>query len=61
MCIACSTMKSEFITLDLATKEAEWLRNCEIPLWSRHAMLMATHCDNTAAITKAKNNVHNGK
>nr|GEX06130.1 hypothetical protein [Tanacetum cinerariifolium] len=36
-CITSSTMKSEFVALAAAGKEAEWLRNLilEIPLWSK--------------------------
>ncbi|CAB4263242.1 unnamed protein product [Prunus armeniaca] len=39
MCIARSTMESEFIALENAGTEAEWLRNLlvDIPLWKRPA------------------------
>ncbi|CAB4309403.1 unnamed protein product [Prunus armeniaca] len=38
-CIALSTMESEFIALEKAGTEAEWLRNLlvDIPLWKRPA------------------------
>ena len=37
MCIARSTMESEFITFDKAGEEVEWLRHFleDIPLWPK--------------------------
>lgn len=62
-CIARSTMESEFIALDLAGQEAEWLRNllADIPLWGRPAPSVSLHCDSQAAICVAKNSAYNGK
>ena len=62
-CIARSTMESEFIALDLATQEADWLRNllADIPLWGKPTPPVWVHCDSQAAISVAKNSVYNGK
>ncbi|XP_074267011.1 uncharacterized protein LOC141590312 [Silene latifolia] len=51
-CIAHSTMESEFIALELAGQEADWLRNllADVPMWGRQV-----------AIGVAKNHVYNGK
>ncbi|XP_074287948.1 secreted RxLR effector protein 161-like [Silene latifolia] len=53
-CIAKSTMESEFIALELAGQEVEWLRNllADIPLWGRPALSVLMHCDSQAAIGK---------
>ncbi|KAK4388088.1 Retrovirus-related Pol polyprotein from transposon TNT 1-94 [Sesamum angolense] len=61
-CIARSTMESEFIALELAGQEAEWLRNLigDIPLWGSTAPV-SLHCDSQAAIEIAKNYAYNGK
>ncbi|KAL0309192.1 UNVERIFIED_CONTAM: Retrovirus-related Pol polyprotein from transposon TNT 1-94 [Sesamum radiatum] len=60
--IARSTMESEFIALELAGQEAEWLRNLvgDIPLWGSTAPV-SLHCDSQAAIGIAKNYAYNGK
>jgi hypothetical protein len=62
-CIARSTMESEFIALDKATEEAEWLRNFleDIPLWPKPLTALCIHCDSMAAIHRAKNKIYNGK
>ncbi|KAF3638957.1 putative premnaspirodiene oxygenase-like [Capsicum annuum] len=51
-CIARSTMEFEFIALDKAGEEAEWLRNFskDIPYWSKPVALVCIHCDSQAAI-----------
>ena len=51
-CIARSTMESEFIALDLAGQEAEWLRNllADVPLWGKRYIPVSIHCDSEAAI-----------
>ncbi|KAL2252620.1 UNVERIFIED_CONTAM: Retrovirus-related Pol polyprotein from transposon TNT 1-94, partial [Sesamum indicum] len=61
-CIARSTMKSEFITLELAGQEAEWLRNLlgDVPLWGS-TMPMSLHYDSQVTIGIAKNSAYNGK
>lgn len=62
-CIARSTMESEFIALDKAGEEAEWLRNFleDIPNWPRPVPAICIHCDSQAAIGRAQNHIYNGK
>ena len=61
--IARSTMESEFIALELAGSEAEWLRNflANIPLGIKPTPSVSMHCDCQAAIAIAKNRAYNGK
>ena len=46
-CIARSTMEAEFVALDLATQEEDWLRNLliDIPLWGKPSPSVSMHCD----------------
>ncbi|GAB2288019.1 hypothetical protein Dimus_037974 [Dionaea muscipula] len=62
-CIAHSTMESEFIALDKATEEAEWLRDFmeEIPRWSKPVPAICVHCDSQSAIGRAQSMMYNGK
>ena len=62
-CLARSTMESEFIALELAGHEAEWLRNllANIPLWGKSSSPVYILCDSQAAIGVANNNSYNGK
>ncbi|CAL8174475.1 unnamed protein product [Prunus armeniaca] len=62
-CIARSTMELEFVALDKAAEEAEWLRKFpeDIPLWSKPVIAICIHCDSMAAQARAKNSVYNGK
>jgi hypothetical protein len=62
-CIARSTMESEFIALELAGQEAEWLRSllADIPLWGRPTPTISLHCDSQAAIGVANSNAYSGK
>ena len=62
-CIARSTMESEFIALDKAGEEAEWLRNFleDIPNWPKPMPAVCIHCDSQAAIGRARNVMYNGK
>ncbi|KAL0556293.1 hypothetical protein IC582_004805 [Cucumis melo] len=55
-CIAQSTMESEFIALDKAGEEAEWLRNFleDIPNWSKLVPAICIHSDSQAAIENGK-------
>ncbi|KAL0413798.1 UNVERIFIED_CONTAM: Retrovirus-related Pol polyprotein from transposon TNT 1-94 [Sesamum radiatum] len=55
-------MESEFIALELAGQEAEWLRNLvgDVPLWGS-SVPVSLHCDSQAAIGIAKNYAYNGK
>lgn len=61
-CIAHSTMESEFIALELASQEAEWLRNmmADVPLWGKTNVPISLHCDSQAAIGISKRIVYNG-
>ncbi|KAA0049695.1 Retrovirus-related Pol polyprotein from transposon TNT 1-94 [Cucumis melo var. makuwa] len=61
-CIARSTMESEFIALELAGQEAEWIKNLlgDVPLWGTYVPV-SIQCDSQAAICTAKNSVYNGK
>mgnify|MGYP003702928687 CR=1 FL=1 len=62
-CISRSTMESEFIALDKATKEAEWLRHFieDIPRWSKPVLAICIHCDSQSAIGRAQSNMYNEK
>ncbi|KAL0380945.1 UNVERIFIED_CONTAM: Retrovirus-related Pol polyprotein from transposon RE2 [Sesamum angustifolium] len=55
-------MKSEFIALELADPEAEWLKNLlrDVPLWGS-TIQVYLHCDSQAAIGIAMNYAYNGK
>ncbi|KAD5507661.1 hypothetical protein E3N88_15364 [Mikania micrantha] len=54
--IARSTMKSEFIALDKAGEEAEWLRQFveDIPGWPKPMSAICIHCDCQSAIGRAQ-------
>ena len=56
-------MESEFIALDKAGEEAEWLRHFleDIPFWPKPVPAICIHCDNQAALSRAQNFVYNGK
>lgn len=62
-CTANSTMKSEFVALELAGRKAEWLREllADVPLWGKPAPSVSVLCDNQTAIAVAKNSAYNGK
>ena len=62
-CIARSTMESEFIALDKAGEEAEWLRHFleDIPNWPKPVPAICIHCDSQSAIGRAQNHNYNGK
>ncbi|KAA0052032.1 ty1-copia retrotransposon protein [Cucumis melo var. makuwa] len=55
-----STMESEFIALELAGQEAEWIKNLleDVPLWET-SVPVSIQCDSQAAICTAKNSVYN--
>ena len=61
--LARSTMESEFIALDKAAEEAEWLRNFleDIPMWEKPMPALTVHCDSQSAIARALNVLYNGK
>ena len=56
-------MESEFIALDKAGEESEWLRQFlkDISLWPKPVPTICIHCDNQAAISRAQNFIYNGK
>ena len=56
-------MESEFIALELAGQEAEWLKGllADVPLWGKQETSISLHCDSQAAIGVAHNSVYNGK
>ena len=62
-CIARSTMEAEFIALDKAGEEAEWLRNFleDIPNWPKPVPPICIHCDSQSAIGRAQSKMYNGK
>ena len=62
-CIARSTMESEFIALDKAGEEAEWLRQFleDIPIWPKPVPTICIHYDSQSAIGRAQNDMYNGK
>ena len=61
--IARSTMESEFIALDKAGEEAEWLRQFieDIPRWPKPVSAICIHCDSQSAIGRAHSTMYNGK
>jgi len=56
-------MEAKFITLELESPEAEWLKNLivDIPLWKRQPTTISLHYDSQAAMRVAYSNVYNGK
>ena len=56
-------MEVEFVALDVACVEIEWLKNflSNIPLMLKHIPLISMHCDCQATITKAKSKNFNEK
>ncbi|XP_024016295.1 uncharacterized protein LOC112089771 [Eutrema salsugineum] len=61
--LAISTMESEFKALDKAPEEVEWLWNFleDIPMWEKPVPALCVCCDSQSAISRALNNLHNGK
>lgn len=55
-------MESEFIALELASQEVEWLRNtlADIPVWGKTYVPVSLHCDSQAAIGISKIIFYNG-
>ncbi|PHT45537.1 hypothetical protein CQW23_14695 [Capsicum baccatum] len=56
-------MESEFIALDKAGEETEWLRNFleDISYWTKPVAPVCIHCDSQAAIGRAGSMMYNGK
>jgi len=61
--IARSTIKSEFVALEMAGSEAEWLKNflANILLGMKPTPSVLIHCDCQSEIVIAKNKTYNGK
>ena len=56
-------MESEFIALDKAGEEVEWLRNLleDIPFWPKPMAPICIHCDSQVAIGRAGSIMYNDK
>lgn len=56
-------MEAEFVALDKAAEEAEWLKSFleGIPLWPQPVTAIGIHCDSMAALTRAQSQIYNGK
>ncbi|PHT37918.1 hypothetical protein CQW23_21491 [Capsicum baccatum] len=56
-------MESEFIALDKADEEVEWLRNFleDISYWPKSVAPVCIHCDSQATIGRAGSMIYNGK
>ena len=56
-------MESEFVALEMAGREAEWLKNflANIPLGMKPTPFVSMHCDCQSIIAIAKNKSYNGK
>ena len=53
-------MESEFIALDKAGEEAEWLRQFleDIPIWPKPVPAICIHCESQFAIGRAQNDMY---
>ncbi|KAJ9539459.1 LOW QUALITY PROTEIN: hypothetical protein OSB04_032192 [Centaurea solstitialis] len=58
-----STMEAEFVALNKAAEQAEWLKSFlkGIPLWPKPIIVICIYCDSMAALTRANNQIYNGK
>jgi hypothetical protein len=56
-------MKSRFIDMTIKGKEAKRLRNMllDIKLWPQPMLVISLYYDNEATMSRAYNNVYNGK
>ncbi|PHT32935.1 hypothetical protein CQW23_29272 [Capsicum baccatum] len=56
-------MESEFIALDKAGEEVEWLQNFlnDIPYWPKPVAPVCMHCDSQVTISRAWSMMYNGK
>ena len=56
-------MESEFIALDKAGEEAEWLHHFleDIPMWPQLVLTICIHYDSQSAIGRAQSHMYNGK
>ena len=63
ICIARSMIKSDFIALDKAKKEVQWIKNLleDILYWPKPVSPIYVHCDSQSAIGKAQSTMHYDK
>ncbi|KAK4368440.1 hypothetical protein RND71_012232 [Anisodus tanguticus] len=56
-------MESEFIALDKAGEEAEWLHDFleDVPCWNKLVPSVMIHRDDRSALGRARNAMYNGK
>ena len=56
-------MELEFIALDKAREEAEWLRYFleDMPMWMKPVPSICIHCDSKSAIGRAQSHMYNRK
>ena len=59
--IAKSKREFEFVALEMASNEIEWLKNFDIPLRMKPNSSVSIHCNCQLTITIAKNKNYNGK
>ena len=62
-CIARSIMESEFIALDKAGEEKEWLRHFleDMPMWTKPVPPICIHCNSQSTIGRAQSYMYNDK
>ncbi|KAK4359166.1 hypothetical protein RND71_021395 [Anisodus tanguticus] len=62
-CITRSTMESEFIALDKAGEEVEWLHDFleDVSCWNKPVPSVMIHCDSQSALGRAHNSIYNDK
>ncbi|GJU78808.1 zinc finger, CCHC-type containing protein [Tanacetum coccineum] len=62
-CITGLTMEYDFVALESAGKEAEWLKNLlrEIPLWSKPITPISIYYDSATTLAKDYSQMYNGK
>ena len=60
--ISRSTMESEFIALDKAGEELEWLCHFleDMPMWMKLVTSICIHCDSKLVIGRAQSHMYNG-
>ena len=56
-------MEFEFIALDLAAEEVDWLRNFleDIPMWQKLVPAISIHYDCQSTIERGQSHMYNGK
>ena len=56
-------MESEFIALDKAGEEVQWLHHFleDIPIWPQPVPAICIHCNNQSTIARAQSHINNSK